>query len=417
MKCTRAACLLALAAFAHTASAGWIDSKELKQQVQDATLVPAKRYSLNLDLDPKERWNDIAADFKDEAYKITDYLKDSLPPHTLPLVVKIAGAIEPYFTDYGDEMIGLADALDLPLGEIVAVNLVYELERIGVNCSNWNNTGPTLDDDAIPRGLSCGAEQAAYEARRAKALETGPEGYCTSIVSMDDSNTVLHSRNMDWNVPDTLKDFIIDVDAYKGGELIFTGTCAVGFVGMLNGVRHKGEAWSISLDARGHGGRIPVNLLEALKRHAMTPEQLIRKTLESDAGNDGFEAAIEAVSHVPTVNEAYFIMAGSGPTDGAVVTRARNRAVDVWRIDETDPTGWWRVETNYDHWNPVPKADDRRDPANQNMEALGSPSNVNVNSMLEVMSTWPTLNPHTTFTTFLHPASGLHNTSIWYGLD
>ena len=28
-------------------------------------------------------------------------------------------------------------------------------DQIGVNCSNYNNTGPTLDDDAIPFGLSC----------------------------------------------------------------------------------------------------------------------------------------------------------------------------------------------------------------------------------------------------------------------
>ena len=52
-------------------------------------------------------------------------------------------------------MVGVAAALGLDLGEIVALNLAYELERIGVTCSNWNNTGPTMGDDAIPRGLSC----------------------------------------------------------------------------------------------------------------------------------------------------------------------------------------------------------------------------------------------------------------------
>ena len=46
---------------------------------------------------------------------------------------------------------------------------------------------------------------------------------------------------------------------------------------------------------------------------------------------------------------------------------AANAAVDVWRLDpphgENPP--WWLVETNYDHWKAVPKADDRRDPANE----------------------------------------------------
>ena len=44
-------------------------------------------------------------------------------------------------------MLGVAKAYDLDVGIIVAVNLVYQLESIGINCSNWNNTGPTTKDD------------------------------------------------------------------------------------------------------------------------------------------------------------------------------------------------------------------------------------------------------------------------------
>jgi len=27
------------------------------------------------------------------------------------------------------------------------MNMVYQLESLGINCSNWNNTGPTRKDD------------------------------------------------------------------------------------------------------------------------------------------------------------------------------------------------------------------------------------------------------------------------------
>ena len=33
------------------------------------------------------------------------------------------------------------------MGYVVAMNMVYQLESLGINCSNWNNTGPTRKDD------------------------------------------------------------------------------------------------------------------------------------------------------------------------------------------------------------------------------------------------------------------------------
>ena len=86
---------------------------------------------------------------------------------------------------------------------------MYQLERIGVNCSNWNNTGPTLSDDAIPHGLSCNPdgvpptaeqlqEEVALNARKEAERQSGPEGLCTSIVTESSSGFMLHGRNLDW---------------------------------------------------------------------------------------------------------------------------------------------------------------------------------------------------------------------------
>jgi N-acylethanolamine-hydrolysing acid amidase len=418
----------------HPSVVPWAKNEALRAAATgDVITKPAPRFSLNLDLDPKERWSAIAAIYKDEAYKITDYLKSQLPSWAYPIVVKVAADIEPYFADYGDEMVGLAEGLGLELGDIVATNLVYQLERIGVNCSNWNNTGPTDGgDDAIPRGLGDCPEDGGGEAallaawdeeRLSRSLPNGPPGRCTSIVSQDASGFVAHGRNLDWNIPDTLKDFVVDVDFYQGGSLLYTGTTAVGFVGMLNGMRYSNgdgaEAWSVSMDARNHGGRIPLNLAQALRTHALTPEQALRKALESDWGAHGFEQAMDALSTVQLVDDVYYVIAGGGSSNQlAVVTRARNAAVDVWRLDpphgENPP--WWLAETNYDHWKNVPKADDRRDPANDFMAALGSARETTLDAMFSgVMSEWPVFNPHTTFTTMISPHSGAYNSTVWYG--
>jgi hypothetical protein len=93
--------------------------------------------------------------------------------------------------------------------------------------------------------------------------------------------------------------------------MVYTATGAVGFVGFLNGMRMKGEKWTVSQDARNHGGRIPLNIAEALATHALTPEQAIRKTLESDLGASGFTGAVTALSDMPIVDDVYYVMAGA----------------------------------------------------------------------------------------------------------
>lgn len=46
-------------------------------------------------------------------------------------------------------MKGLAKAYGIDLGDIVVMNLIYQVESIGLNCSTWNNTGPTLPNDPV----------------------------------------------------------------------------------------------------------------------------------------------------------------------------------------------------------------------------------------------------------------------------
>jgi acid ceramidase len=55
---------------------------------------------------------------------------------------------------------------------------------------------------------------------------------------------------------------------------------------------------------------------------------------------------------------------------GAVITRDRKSAADVWRMGGAD-SGWFLVETNYDHWKKPLFVDDRATPAIKCMNQTG----------------------------------------------
>ena len=85
-------------------------------------------------------------------------------------------------------------------------------------------------------------------------------------------------------------------------------------------------------------------------------------------------------------------------------------------MNTSDPaTGWWRLETNYDHWNPVPKADDRRTPGNANVRAMGRNGIGEDGSGLfdSVITKWPTFNHHTDYSGIYSAAKGIYKSYSW----
>ncbi|EGD73975.1 hypothetical protein PTSG_05669 [Salpingoeca rosetta] len=73
---------------------------------------------------------------------------------------------------------------------------------------------------------------------------------------------------------------------------------------------------------------------------------------------------------------------------------------------EQGPT-LYRLETNYDHWKPVPASDDRRDPANKLMHATNS-STITPEVMWSVMNMFPNLNSNTTITAVMSAGTGFY---------
>eukprot|EP00471_Norrisiella_sphaerica_P008577 CAMPEP_0184503630 /NCGR_PEP_ID=MMETSP0113_2-20130426/52007_1 /TAXON_ID=91329 /ORGANISM="Norrisiella sphaerica, Strain BC52" /LENGTH=440 /DNA_ID=CAMNT_0026893165 /DNA_START=1434 /DNA_END=2752 /DNA_ORIENTATION=+ len=392
----------------------WTANATLKAIAADRKRVEIPTYEVSLDVAAAHRWDHVAADYRDHIPAIMAYLDSFFPKWAAPIIEKIGEGVEPYFQEYGEEMVGLARALNMKVGDLVVMNLMYQLEHIGINCSNWNNTGPTAKNDpgcmdVDPKQEYCYCHMHSKhiredgwlklgdipafkdaQARAGRVVGQGPNpGLCSSIVARDEDGHIYHGRNLDWNLPDSVLKMAINVNFTKGGKTVFRASTLVGFVGVMNGMRPSG--FSVSIDARGKGGKVIGNIKEALFHHGITPSQHLRRSLETQSS---FQDGVEFLSSGPLIDEAYYIVAGVSGNEGAVISRNRTGAIDVWALNDTT---WYRVQTNYDHWNPVPKADDRRTPEIQSMEMMGQ-SGVGIPGMLSVITKWPAYNHHTDYT-------------------
>lgn len=319
-------------------------------QGQPGTRIP-KRYTVNLDLAPEKRWQQVALDHTEIVKDVHDILASYIPDDLLPYVELIATDLDYYIEDpYAGEMRGIATALNISVGDVVMANLIYDVSA-----------------------------------------------FCTSIVSQDSNGQIWHSRNLDYSFTDILKNITVFVDFQTGGQTVYSAITYAGYVGILTGQRSN--AFTITVDERDQGRLLWNLIIGIFDRDAVPVSFLVRDAIAND---QNFSAAVERLSYTPTAADAYFIIAGVGKGEGAVVTKGRFAPDDVWKLDASSGR-WFLVETNYDHWVPPPADDDRRTPANKAMAALGQ-NNINVMNLFNVMSTPKVLNTHTTYTVVMSAA-------------
>ena len=103
---------------------------------------------------------------------------------------------------YKDELRGIAEVLEGPSGNLVFLNIFYEMSR-----------------------------------------------FCTSIVAQtEDNKDLYHARNLDfgqlfvwdidaqsWGLPDALKNVSVNTNLFKNGKLVLKGSTLAGHVGVLTG--------------------------------------------------------------------------------------------------------------------------------------------------------------------------------------
>ncbi|XP_039268629.2 N-acylethanolamine-hydrolyzing acid amidase-like [Styela clava] len=332
--------------------------------------LPAKRFKVNLDADPLERWEPVLKNFDVSLLRdvmdtlLKEYVKNE---ELIALAEVIAKDLERYFPHpYGDEIRGISNFYNMKLGDLVLENLAYDL-------SAWNSN--------------------RFKGRA-----------CTSIVTVDENGGLIHARNLDYVLGDELRKITAEIEFHKSGETVFIGTTYVGYVGLLTAA--KPNKFSLSGDQR-NTGFLWENILAALEKS--WPTMLMAREVVTKA--DNYESAIDMLQNAKTIAPIYFIVGGLKPQEGAIVVRDRWGAVNVTRMIDTSHK-WFVVETNYDPWKTPPSTDHRRDAAVKSMSEFGQ-DKMNPDNLYKVMSTPPVFNSETTYTTVMSAANvSLYHTMI-----
>ena len=110
-------------------------------------------FTVDLDAPPENRWAKIASlpYYRDKVGAAVAYLADQVPPWLLPTLEAVLADVEGYF---GPEL-GAGDEVprirlwrrQMQAWRYCCIQSHHAAGVIGLNCSNWNTTGPTRKND------------------------------------------------------------------------------------------------------------------------------------------------------------------------------------------------------------------------------------------------------------------------------
>ncbi|KAJ8006045.1 hypothetical protein DPEC_G00124190 [Dallia pectoralis] len=320
---------------------------------------------INVDLDepPEVRWAPLLTVYDADYLKkaAAEVIDTTVPKWVHRAVSPVVEALEKYIPPpYAGEIRGLASQFGASLTDVVLLNFAYEISA-----------------------------------------------FCTSIVAQDTSGHLYHGRNLDYP-HDILRNLTINVFFVKNGTAAFRGTSFAGYVGLWTG--QSPNKFTISGDQRGKDQWYDwwKNWVSAFLLKRSPVSWLVRETLEEAAD---FQDAVLRLANVPLITSVYYIVAGVKPGEGVVVTRDRKGPADIWPL-EPSHGGWFRVETNFDHWLIPPAVDPRRDVAIKALNATGQ-DHINMNTLFKVLSVNPVCNRITVYTTTMSAANPeAYNTEV-----
>ncbi|XP_056219996.1 N-acylethanolamine-hydrolyzing acid amidase-like [Seriola aureovittata] len=319
--------------------------------------------NISLDEDPEVRWAPLLKVFD------VDYLKKAgaevidttVPKWVHHAIAPIVAALEKYIPQpYAGEIHGMASNLGGNISDIIMLNFAYEISA-----------------------------------------------FCTSIIAQDKNGSVYHGRNLDYP-HSVLRNLTVNIVFLKNGEVAYRGTSFAGYVGLWTG--QSPNKFTVSGDQRGseHLWNWWKNVVSAFLLKRSPVSWLVRETLEEA---QDFQEAVMRLSKIPIITGVYYIVGGVRAGEGVVITRDRAGPADIWPLDPVNG-GWYRVETNYDHWLPPPAMDQRREAANKALNATGQ-DHINMDTLYQVLSLYPVCNGITVYTTTMSAAAPeLYNTLV-----
>ncbi|KAM5264764.1 acid ceramidase isoform 2-T2 [Ctenodactylus gundi] len=329
---------------------------------------PVPWYTINLDLPPYKRWHELMMDkgpvVKMSIKSVKTLINTFVPGGIITQIVdqKLPGLIGNFPGPYEEELKGIADVTEIPLGEIILFNVFYEFFT-----------------------------------------------FCTSVITEDKKGHLLHARNMDfgiflgwninnhtWVVTEELKLLTVNLNFQKNNKTVLKATTFAGYVGMLTGF--KPGLFSLTLNERFSMNGGFLGILEWIwgKKDAMWIGFITRSILENATS---YEEAKNLLTKTKIMAPAYFILGGNQSGEGCVITRERKNTLDIYELDAKHGR-WYVVQTNYDRWKSPFFLDDRRTPAKMCLNRT-TQENISFAAMYDVLSTKPVLNKLTVFTAMI----------------
>ncbi|KAM8757476.1 N-acylethanolamine-hydrolyzing acid amidase-like [Acanthopagrus schlegelii] len=310
--------------------------------------------NISLDEDPEVRWAPLTKVFDVEYLNkaAAEVIDSTVPKWVHQAITPIVTALEKYVPEpYAGEIRGMASNLGGSLSDVIILNFAYEVSA-----------------------------------------------FCTSIVAQDKNGHVYHGRNLDYP-HDVLKNLTVNVVFLKNGEVAYQGTTFAGYVGLWTG--QSPNKFTVSGDQRGseHLWNWWKNVVSAFLFRRSPVSWLVRETLEEA---EDFQDAVMRLSKIPIITGVYYIVAGVRGGEGVVITRDRTGPADIWPLEPVSG-GWYRVETNYDHWLPTPARDQRKEAAEKALNATGQ-DHISMETLYQVLSLYPVCNEITVYTTTMMAA-------------
>ncbi|VDN89932.1 unnamed protein product [Brugia pahangi] len=307
-----------------------------------------RRYVINLDLAPENRWDRIIDDHKKFIPTIIEEINHYVPKLLRPIVWWIDENIllKNFPNEYAQEIRGIAKRSGLSIGEIVGINILYDISAFN---------------------------------RKHILANIG----CTSIVAQDYRGQIIHGRNLDYLMTSLLRNLTIIVDFTRGGNVLYTAVTFALSVGIYTGQRHG--SFSISVNERYSGAYIDTILMEFYTHFTKLVTFTVRMALEEKST---FEEAREMLMKEHFIAPSYLIIAGTEVGQACIITRDRWKAADLKCIDSQSDR-WFLVETNFDHWK-VDK-DKRRRIAEKALRQIGKHF-LSYGEMLQILSLYPIKN-------------------------
>lgn len=318
-------------------------------QASPPAVLNTPRYSVDLDVPATHRWASVLDDFLDahgtDDFEATynewlDWLAQEAslfgPDTVNDTANRFLQALETHRPDFHQELLSLSAALQLRKPNVAG----FQAPLLALAASGYiiGNIFPENSDTP-------------------NSTHIQPRSACTSTLVAGSGGRVLHGRSLDYEPRTAMAKTTVEVQFTRGGEVQYTCLHPLVYPTALQWITcQRPGQMSLSVNARSRGRWMETNITfqELLRRIAVPGNMLLGEVAVAAMDASTYLGALDVLTSAPVVSSNYFVLAGAGPNQGALVTRFGNHSTsDVWAIGSgasDGQTSWMRAQTNVDHW-------------------------------------------------------------------